>query len=136
MDELNYETYILPPRLINGIPKIFWSVYQENIRLFISKFDLKPFLTPEQMLRQDLEPKIDMGIPPQMRPPKPFPGGDRGPHLHYKGQLYRLTNKQWNAFSKPILAEMSKKLAEAATVQFEQFIEITDTINTMGELFK
>ena len=38
-------------------------------------------------------------------------GGKRTPHLHYKGEIYLLNEKQWKDFSSKVLQDFSKKLA-------------------------
>ena len=130
--ELNDEIYYLPPRFINGFPRPFWRVYKNQIMKFIEKYNLKPALTPMELLKKELEPMFEKDRPIIIRIP-PFPG-DKGPHLHYEGQFYPLTSKQWMQFTKPILKEIAEKLEAASTVQFEQFMDITDTMDAMGEL--
>ena len=122
----------MPPIIINGIPRPFWRAYRDRIGQYIKRCDLKPALTPAELLLEELKPLIGREQSLRIRIP-PFPG-DRGPHLHYDGKLYLLTDKQWKEFSQPILKEMSQKLMKAATVPFEEFMNVTDTLNKMGEL--
>lgn len=58
-------------------------------------------------------------------------GGMRVPHLHYRGETYLLDTKQWKTFSGEIIEDFSKRLAESKTVNFEQFVELANTMNAI-----
>ena len=61
-------------------------------------------------------------------------GGRRTPHLHYRGELYILDAKQWQAFSAPHMQEFSKKIAGANSIGFEHFMEIGESFSALGHL--
>jgi len=64
--------------------------------------------------------------------PRPFPGGLRFPHLHFKKDIYRLTEKQWQDFSGTVLNNLRGKLDKAQTVSFEQVMELSEVIEGLG----
>ena len=111
-----------------GIPREFWMVHEKYVGTFIDKYNLKPVskltvapVHKEMVAKAAINIEDIIGIY----------GGKRGPHLHYRGNIYLLNSNQWRKFSAPILRNFSKKLAEAATVNFEQLIDLADTMNAM-----
>lgn len=58
-------------------------------------------------------------------------GGIRVPHLHWKGDIYVLDEKQWSAFSGKLVKEYQEKLAKVSTVSFDQLIELSEAIDTL-----
>jgi hypothetical protein len=88
-----------------GIPADFWLLKEKLIGEFIKMNKLKA--TTHEALRVDAHPlaaelaagrekSISIDYIINIR------GGRRTPHLHYKGELYILDAKQWQAFSKPM----------------------------------
>ena len=59
-------------------------------------------------------------------------GGIRGPHLHFKDEIYRLDNKQWNDFSAVILKNIQERIKKAGTVSFDQLMEISDSVGSLA----
>jgi hypothetical protein len=55
-------------------------------------------------------------------------GGDRGPHLHYKGNLYLLNERQWRDFTGRIKREFSARLEAAETIGFEQILDMDEIL--------
>jgi hypothetical protein len=111
--------------IINGIPNPFWRAFQKNIGAFIKENRLKP----TALIESKAEKLVDEAMEEWIKILKGRYGGDRGPHFHYNGDVYHLTNEQWTNFSKPIMEEMAKKLTQAKTIPFEQTMELADTIN-------
>jgi hypothetical protein len=119
-----------------GIPAPFWIVNLKAIGQFIEKFDLKP-IGPESLPDIPMDPQYSMGQEIALRAygpmkPRPFPGGIKIPHLHFKGDLFVLNEKQWKEFSADILKGFQSKLAKANTVSFGQVMEISDVIDGIG----
>jgi len=122
------EHILLKWKWLVGIPREFWMVHEKYVSTFIEKYNLKP--VSKQMLapvHKEMVAEAAINIEDIIG----RYGGNRGPHLHYRGNMYLLNSDQWRQFSAPILKDFSKKLAEAATVNFEQFIELADTMNAM-----
>jgi hypothetical protein len=51
-------------------------------------------------------------------------GGIRVAHLHYKGQVYMLDERQWATFSSKVIADAQKKLSNVKAVSFENLVEL------------
>ncbi len=64
--------------------------------------------------------------------PRPWPGGIRGAHLHFKGDAYLLDEKQWGEFSQTILKNIQERLSGAKSVSFEQLMEASEATNSLG----
>lgn len=69
-------------------------------------------------------------IPIELRVP-PFPGGMRMPHLHFEGQIYPMTDKQWQAFSGLVLRRLQERLAGAKSISFSHLMEISEAIDAL-----
>ena len=68
-----------------------------------------------------------------IRPPyPPFPGGLKCAHLHFRGDIYLLTDKQWKEYSGVVVRDLQKKLGAAETVSFDNLMEISEAIGGLG----
>jgi len=47
---------------------------------------------------------------------KPFPGGKKGPHLHYGGAVYAVNPEQWKMFTGTVIEECRARLDRAQEV--------------------
>jgi hypothetical protein len=119
---------ILPPGFLEGIPNPIWRTYRKHIAAFIKKNRLEPDQISIANIKSDvseswLEEWIEF-ITGRF-------GGDRGPHVHFNGNVYTLNQKQWNDFSAPIIKDFSSKLNEVRTVNFDTFMEMSGIMNAM-----
>ena len=119
-----------------GIPAPFWITNLKQIGQFIQKNEIKP-VAPEFLPDISMDPQISLGQELALRSyvpikPRPFPGGIKVPHFHFKGDLFVLTDKQWKEFSADIVKGFQAKLAKANAVNFEQVIEISEVIDGIG----
>ena len=55
--------------------------------------------------------------------PFPFPGGIRGPHIHFEKNIYLLDEKQWRDFSGRIMKDIQSRIANANSVSFDQLLD-------------
>ncbi len=62
----------------------------------------------------------------------PFPGGIRFPHLHYKGDVYQVSPEGWKEFTGSVMDGMIQKLKSAKSVSFDQVMEVSSAIDTLG----
>jgi hypothetical protein len=117
-----------------GIPRDFWVVNVDFIGQFIKKNGLNP-------VEAEHLGGSEFGALPMAEgnraatvawKPRPFPGGLRAPHLHFKGDLFQLSREQWADFSKTVMKGFSEKLSRAGTVTFDKVIEVSDAIDTIG----
>lgn len=102
-----------------GIPNPLWIIHENYIGRLIEELNLEPLINVARIRELEIEDYVGQH------------GGMRGPHLHYRGNLYLLNKKQWSRFTGQIIKEFSKKLALAKEVGFEQFIELADTMNAI-----
>ena len=61
--------------------------------------------------------------------PKPFPGGKRGPHLHYGGAAYAVNPEQWKVFTNVVIKECQARLDRAQEVGLS-----LDTVAEIGAM--
>ena len=118
-----------------GVPADFFAVQEKFIGKFIDAHKIAPldqgFLRVKSKSSKaaiDSEAKamidIDYLIDPR--------GGKRTPHLHYKGEIYLLNSNQWKKFSGEVLQNFSEQLAKANSISFENFLELSETMGTLG----
>jgi hypothetical protein len=100
-----------------GIPNPLWIIHEDYIGKLVERLNLKPLIDVARYRELEIEDYVGQH------------GGMRGPHLHYRGNLYRLNKEQWSQFTGKIIQEFSNKLAQAKEVSFEQFVELADTMN-------
>ncbi len=129
----------------NGRPADIWLSQHELVASVIKRYRLKPLAVEsypsmpgmdagmfEATAAVSSRAKSASSIPVKLRWPKPFPGGLRIPHVHYGADIYLLNDAQWKAFSSAVLKDVSKRIAAAKSVSFEQTLELADAINTLG----
>ncbi len=63
---------------------------------------------------------------------RPFPGGIRAAHLHVGDHIFLPTEAQWKDFAGQVMEGFRAKLALAKTVNFEQVMELSNAIDTLG----
>jgi hypothetical protein len=104
-----------------------WDLWINNVKVigdFVRKQQLKPV---EVQFTPMTAGATKAGIIP-----KPFPGGIRVPHLHWKEGLYMLNDQQWKTFSAGILTQYQAKLAKVGSVGFEQLMDVSAGVETLG----
>lgn len=129
MDKLNP---FLVKRWIYGIPAPFWlknlKIIEDTIR--VQKLRAVP---SESIMTGPLFASIpgeqEKAIPKIGL--RPFPGGIRIPHLHFKGDVFLLNEEQWTAFSGKVVKDFQAKLAKVQSVNFEQVMEMSEAIDTL-----
>jgi len=113
----------------------FWISSLDQVSKFIRSSRIRPLprehFTMDDPIRLEPAAKKELaGI--EFLKPRPFPGGLRFPHLHLKMDIYRLTEKQWQDFSGTALKNLREKLDKAQTVSFEQVMELSEVIESLG----
>ena len=63
---------------------------------------------------------------------RPFPGGIRVAHLHLGDDIFLPTESQWKDFAGQVMEGFKTKLAHAQSVSFEQVMELSNAIETLG----
>jgi hypothetical protein len=129
--EANYSTDdLLWWRWKYGGPREFWVTQVMAIEKFIKDGHLMPvdpahLTSSPAVLQMNAEGRA-------VFIPKPFPGGIRVAHLHFKGNIYMLKQEEWNAFSKQMLDTYRDKLSKVKTVPFDSLISIVEAAERMG----
>ncbi|MCP5107631.1 MAG: hypothetical protein GY950_29860 [bacterium] len=133
---------LLIKRWLNGRPAEIWIGQLTVIENMIKEHDLKPLdaahypvadimhhMSPieAQMAQMETKTAKRVGVPL----PKPFPGGLRIPHMHYKDEIYLVDAKQWKDFSAKVISGLKDKLNKARSVSFDQLIEASAGIGSL-----
>lgn len=112
-----------------GIPADFWIIKEAAIGEFIKANKLKA--VGHESLRVDANPIAGTAKAANIDYIINIRGGRKTPHLHYKGDLYLLDAKQWQAFAGPMMKEFSKQIAAAKAISFDNFMDVGETAHTM-----
>ncbi|HTX89880.1 MAG TPA: hypothetical protein VMC09_01575 [Anaerolineales bacterium] len=110
-----------PGWIFPGIPIPFWVQYSSQIGEFIQRNKLqaateKDLAAAGMSLKAAVMPKAEVGVKQAFD--LGIKGGNRI-HLHFKDQIYLLTDQQWNQFSGRVIETCKAKLAGAKTIDFE-----------------
>lgn len=125
-----------------GRPADIWLSQRELVAATIKKFNLKalevdayPYMPASVAVPEAAAATTksrSLAVEAKLRWPKPFPGGLRIPHLHYGADIYLLDRAQWKEFSAAVLREATDRIARAKEISFEQTLELTEAVNTLG----
>ncbi|PKM43843.1 MAG: hypothetical protein CVV05_13395 [Gammaproteobacteria bacterium HGW-Gammaproteobacteria-1] len=124
-----------------GRPADIWLSHRDLVAGMIKKFNLKALeidAYPSMPAAAMPEAAVtatksrSLAVEAKLRWPKPFPGGLRIPHLHYGADIYLLDRAQWKEFSGTVLREAAERIAKAKEISFEQTLELTEAVNTLG----
>ncbi len=122
-------------RWIYGMPAPFWLKNIKTIEKVIREQKLEPVSVESLMTEAPHAPMGAMaGEQEKARRiwPRPIPGGIRIPHLHFRGDVYLLNEGQWKEFSGKVVKDFQNKLANVNTVNFEQVMEISEAVDSLG----
>ena len=64
--------------------------------------------------------------------PRPFPGGLRSPHLHFKGNIFLVNQEQWKDFSGAVIKQYQERLSNAGNIGFDQLMDVATGMETLG----
>jgi hypothetical protein len=71
-------------------------------------------------------------IPPYIIPGIPIPDFRESiPHIHYEGNIYQLTDTQWNSFANVAVAKLGSRLATAKNISFDKFIATSEIVEEL-----
>ena len=123
------------PRWQFGGPRDFWILNREFIGELVARFKLQP-IDREYLVADDPIPIFDRVGGPEAGEalrlrPRPFPGGLRIPHMHWRDEVYQLDQEQWKEFSSTIIAGFQERLRQAESVSFDQLMEL-GAIGSLG----
>lgn len=116
-----------------------WDLWLNDVvlvRKFIKQYKLKPIARERVLERTRMMPTMAVETPVAMAtrgiiPRIGYAGGMRAPHLHLDGDIFKLSQKQWNKFTRKALATMRERLAKVETIGFEQMMELSDSIGAV-----
>ncbi|WP_157098452.1 hypothetical protein [Chlorobaculum limnaeum] len=112
-----------------GIPADFWIVKEAAIGEFIKANKIKP--VAHESLRVDAKPTVGTGKAVSIDYIINIRGGRKTPHLHYKGELYLLDAKQWQTFAAPVMKELSKQIAGANAISFDNLLDVAEAASAL-----
>ena len=121
-------------RWLFGIPAPIWLNRMEMIEGFIKENGLQPAaletLPISPLMNQAAGAEIaERAL--KIRWPG-FPGGIKIPHLHFGGNVFVLKEELWQKFSAGLVKDLQGRLAKAKSVSFEQAMEISEAIDSLG----
>ena len=121
-----------------GRPKEIWATLEQEIGRFVEKNKIAA-MSPEaaqSLIIGDFSGGMAAPATVALKSVSSSPieriwwhGGMRGPHLHYKNNIYVLSDKQWNEFTRPILKSFAEKLAATRSVGFRDMTDIAGMMN-------
>lgn len=124
---------LLIKRWLNGRPAEIWIAQLDVVEGMIKEHKLKPLGEehyPVMDISHHLSPmEAQLSKKTVHVNPKPFPGGLKHPHLHFKDEIYLLDNKQWREFSVKVIKSLKDRLNRARTVSFDQLLEASAGID-------
>ena len=118
---------------IDGGDFVIWMAWSTFIGKFIDERKIAPVAsehlpyhdegpTPQPMAEQRSEAQDLRFIRP-----RPFPGGLKIAHFHYKGEIYLLTESQWQEFTSKAMGMVQEKIQKAETITYQPLMELTQT---------
>lgn len=117
-----------------GIPIPFWTTHHEQIGAFLRKNRIRA-VDKSVMMRGDQLPVSSPATSARARArfvdPRPFPGGIRFAHLHYRQDLFLLTDRQWKDFAGGVLDMVADRLKRAETIGFEQMLDLAGAADSI-----
>lgn len=122
---------LLLKRWIYGIPASFWLKNSKIIEDVITKYKLNA--VPQESLHGFSSPTLKAEEKAQLIVDKrPYSGGIRIPHLHSKGDVYLVDEKLWKEMSVTIVRDLQAKLSRVNSVSFEQVMELSEAVDSLG----
>lgn len=120
-------------RWIYGIPAPIWLKNIEMIGDVIRKNKLQP--VPLESLPQigaSIAETVEKGKATAIVDRRPYPGGIRIPHLHFKSDVYLVKEEIWKDFSGRVIKDFQAKLANIKSVSFGEALELSEAVDSLG----
>ena len=125
-------TTILERKWLYGGPWDIWVRRVDMIGNFIREQKIKPVAVADLPTHPFLAAEQPAATARAIVRPRPFPGGLRSPHLHFKGDIYLVNQEQWRGFSGTVIKQYQEKLGKAGTIGFDQLMDVATGMETLG----
>lgn len=125
-------TTILERKWLYGGPWDIWVRRVDMIGNFIREQKIKPVAVADLPTHPFLATEQPAATARAIVRPRPFPGGLRSPHLHFKGDIYLVNQEQWRGFSGTVIKQYQEKLGKAGTIGFDQLMDVATGMETLG----
>ncbi len=99
---------------IYGGPRDIWIRNEKLLGELIAKWKLQPYAAVAGKKAYMYDPDIR--------------GGIRLAHLHAKGNIYLVDEKQWKDFSGRVMRDFRARLESAQSVNFEQLMDLSEAV--------
>ncbi len=119
-----------------GRPSDIWVYHADKVGQFIRRNKLRPVPNANlHFVMDELAPISGARVTAKSKAlqliPRPFPGGLRFSHLHFREKIYALNEKQWKSFSRSLIKDFQAKLDRSETVSFQHMMELSDVMTGM-----
>ena len=126
---------------IRGIPSDIWTNFSESIGQLIAREKLKPIdartLTTPNQAHFAMAGLVSQA--PEMARAKSsaqeifdIRGGMKALHVHHKGNIYLLNEKQWKSFTSLVVKDFKARLEAAGAISFDQALDIAEAGQKIG----
>lgn len=125
-------TTIFDRKWLYGGPWDIWVRRVDMISKFIREQKIKPVAVEDLPAHPFLAAEQPAPASRAIVRPRPFPGGLRSPHLHFKGDIYLVNQEQWSVFSGAVITQYQEKLSKAGAIGFDQLMDVATGMETLG----
>jgi hypothetical protein len=127
-----YNSMIIDRKWLYGGPWEIWVKNVDRVGAFIKEQKLKAVAVEDLPVHPHMTgEEIAANVKAAVRP-RPFPGGMRCAHLHFRGGIYMLNQEQWKNFSGAMIRQYQEKLGSVGTVGFDELMDVAAGIENLS----
>jgi hypothetical protein len=115
-----------------GGPWEIWVKNLDRIGAFVKEQKLKAVPIEDLPVHPHiaLEQTVAVGKAPVR--PRPFPGGMRCAHIHFRGGIYLLNEEQWKSFSGAMIRQYQERLGSVGTIGFSELMDVAAGVENIS----
>jgi hypothetical protein len=123
---------IIDWRWLYGGPWEIWVKNLDRIGAFVKEQKLKAIPIEDLPVHPHMIGEQAAATAKAAIRPRPFPGGMRCAHLHFRGGIYLLNEEQWKSFSGAMVRQYQERLATVGTIGFGELMDVAAGIENLG----